>query len=197
MIKDPPVQALRFAAARRSVADASTHGTVGFLTAGEAVRTYVGPQGRVQQRGRCIRGGGLKREALGTGQEATGDPMGLLSRMTSRAVIQIQSRQLNRPVRVIVGRDFASRLRGMMLRPDLAPDTGMLPEGRHDARGGSSVHIFFVPLDLAIFWTSSNMLVADKVLARSRHPAYMPRHPVQYVPELEADGLATYEAVTR
>lgn len=113
--------------------------------------------------------------------------------MTTLAVIQNQTRELTRPVRVLVCRDFASRLQGMMFRPGLAPDAGMLLVGRDDARWGSAIHMFFVPLDLAIFWISSSMLVVDKVLARAWHPAYVPRHPAMYVLELKADQLAAYE----
>jgi uncharacterized membrane protein (UPF0127 family) len=53
--------------------------------------------------------------------------------------------------------------------------------------------MFFVPFDLAVFWINSDLVVVDKVIAKSWRPAYMSRADAQYTLELHPDRFGDYE----
>jgi uncharacterized membrane protein (UPF0127 family) len=71
-----------------------------------------------------------------------------------------------------------------MFRPRLSPDEGLLLVEKQDSRLNTSIHMFFVPFDLAVFWIHSNMTVVDKVIAKSWRPAYFPKADARYTLEL-------------
>ena len=79
---------------------------------------------------------------------------------------------------------FACRLRGLMFRSSLPVDEGLLLDIGHDSRLDSSIHMFFVPFDLAVFWINSELCVVDKVIAKGWHPAYFPAHAARYTLEM-------------
>ncbi|MBI3738069.1 MAG: DUF192 domain-containing protein, partial [Chloroflexi bacterium] len=78
---------------------------------------------------------------------------------------------LNKPIatppRIKFCDSFLCRLRGLMFRSRLFPDEGLLLVIGCDSRADSSIHMFFVPFDLAVFWINSEMEVVDKALAKS------------------------------
>jgi uncharacterized membrane protein (UPF0127 family) len=88
---------------------------------------------------------------------------------------------------------FLCRLRGLMFRSHLGPDAGLLLVGKRDARLDASIHMFFVPFDLAVFWIDTNLTVVDKILARSWRPAYLPKQPACYILELHPRRLDDYQ----
>ena len=47
---------------------------------------------------------------------------------------------------------FLTQLRGLMFRSQLSRDEGLVLVGTRDSRLESSIHMFFVPFDLAVFW---------------------------------------------
>jgi hypothetical protein len=113
--------------------------------------------------------------------------------MTTFAIVQNLSRLIEKPARIRVCDSFACRLRGLMFRPDLPRDEGLLLVGERDARLDSAIHMLFVPFDLAVFWISSGMEVVDKVLARAWRPAYISSRPARYVLEVHPSQYAAYE----
>lgn len=80
-----------------------------------------------------------------------------------------------------------------MFRARLDPDEGLLLAIGRDSRADSSIHMFFVPFDLAVFWINTNMEVVDKVLAKSWHPAYFPARGARYTLEVHPDRFHDYE----
>ncbi|MBI3162216.1 MAG: DUF192 domain-containing protein [Anaerolineales bacterium] len=103
------------------------------------------------------------------------------------------SRNLEKPARVGYCDSFACRLRGLMFRPLLDPDDGLLLVEKRDSRLDTSIHMFFVPFDLAVFWINSDMTVVDKVIAKSWKPAYFPKADARYTLEIHPDRWADYE----
>jgi uncharacterized membrane protein (UPF0127 family) len=87
---------------------------------------------------------------------------------------------------------FLCRLRGLMFRSRLALDEGLLLVQSRDSRLDSSIHMFFVPFDLAVFWINSKMEVVDKVIAKSWRPAYFPKAEAKYVLEIHPDRFNNY-----
>lgn len=80
-----------------------------------------------------------------------------------------------------------------MFRSRLARDEGLVLVIGRDSRADSSIHMFFVPFDLAVFWINSEMEVVDKVLAKSWRPAYFPAKAARYTLEIHPDRIEDYE----
>ena len=96
------------------------------------------------------------------------------------------------PARVGYCDSFLCRLRGLMFRSRLALDEGLLLVQSRDSRLDSSIHMFFVPFDLAVFWINAKMEVVDKVIARSWRPAYFPKTKAKYILEIHPDRFNDY-----
>ncbi len=79
-----------------------------------------------------------------------------------------------------------------MFRKGLAVDEGLLLGLPRDSRLDSSIHMFFVPFDLAIFWINSEMRVVDKLIAKSWRPAYFPAQAACYTLEVHPDRFSDY-----
>ena len=103
------------------------------------------------------------------------------------------SRTLSQPARVGYCDSFLCKLRGLMFRPRLDPDDGLLLVEKRNSRLDTSIHMFFVPFDLAVFWINSDMTVVDKVLAKSWKPAYFPKADAKFTLEIHPDRWADYE----
>jgi uncharacterized membrane protein (UPF0127 family) len=84
-----------------------------------------------------------------------------------------------------------------MFRPSLSPDEGLLLAQERDSRLDSSIHMLFVPFDLAVFWIDSSLTVVDKVIARSWRPAYLSRRPARYVLEIHPQRWGEYQVGDR
>lgn len=107
--------------------------------------------------------------------------------------IQNLSRILEKPATVGYCDSFTCKLRGLMFRPRLDLDNGLLLVEKRNSRLETSIHMFFVPFDLAVIWINSDMTVVDKVLAKSWKPAYFPKADAQYTLEIHPDRWADYE----
>ncbi|MCQ3937406.1 MAG: hypothetical protein DPW18_10205 [Chloroflexi bacterium] len=103
------------------------------------------------------------------------------------------SKRIEQPARVGYCDSFLCRLRGLMFRKRLAPDEGLLLVEKRDSRLDTSIHMFFVPFDLAVFWIHSDMTVVDKVLAKSWKPAYFPKSDAKYTLEIHPDRWGDYD----
>lgn len=103
------------------------------------------------------------------------------------------TRSLSTPATVGFCDTFLCRLRGLMFRSALGLDEGLLLVEARDSRLDSSIHMFFVPFDLAVFWIDSSMTVVDKVIAKSWKPAYLPKAPARYILEVHPERWGDYE----
>lgn len=100
---------------------------------------------------------------------------------------------INQPARVGYCDSFLCRLRGLMFRSRLPLDEGLLLVEKRDSRLDTSIHMFFVPFDLAVFWINSDMTVVDKVIAKSWRPAYFPKADAKFTLEIHPDRWGDYE----
>jgi len=80
-----------------------------------------------------------------------------------------------------------------MFRHQIRTDEGLLLVGGRDSRIDASIHMLFVPFDLAVVWINSAMDVVDKALARRWHPVYVPARPARFILEVHPDLLSTYD----
>src|SRR5512136_900125 len=113
--------------------------------------------------------------------------------MSAYIVVHNQSRSIPDPPRIQRCESFVCRLRGLMFRSSLAVHEGLLLTIARDSRMDSSIHMFFVPFDLAVFWINSELEVVDKVLAKSWRPAYFPRRSACYTLEIHPDHFGDYD----
>ena len=112
--------------------------------------------------------------------------------MASYLVVHNLAHPIQDPPRIQLCTSFACRLRGLMFRSRLGADEGLLLGISRDSRVDSSIHMFFVPFDLAVFWINSEMRVVDKLIARSWRPAYFPAQAARYTLEVHPDRLGDY-----
>lgn len=103
------------------------------------------------------------------------------------------NRMIEQPARVGFCDSFSCRLRGLMFRKRLELNEGLLLVEKRDSRLDTSIHMFFVPFDLAVFWINSEMKVVDKIIAKSWHPAYFPKADARYTLEIHPQRFGDYE----
>jgi len=103
------------------------------------------------------------------------------------------NRVLVNPARVGYCDSFLCKLRGLMFRPRLDPDEGLLLVEKRDSRLDTSIHMLFVPFDLAVFWINSDMVVVDKIIAKSWKPAYFPKSDAKFTLEIHPNRWGDYE----
>ena len=108
-------------------------------------------------------------------------------------IVHNLARPIQQPARVGFCDSFLCRLRGLMFRARLERDVGLLLVERRDSRLDTSIHMFFVPFDLAVFWINSEMTVVDKVIAKSWHPVYISKAGARYTLEIHPDRFGDYE----
>ena len=107
-------------------------------------------------------------------------------------VVQNLAKALASPPRVGYCDSFLCRLRGLTFRSAIGTDEGLLLAESRDSRLNSSIHMFFVPFDLAVFWIDSGMTVVDKVLAKSWRPAYLPKEQAKYTLEIHPSRMEDF-----
>lgn len=113
--------------------------------------------------------------------------------MTSFVFVEKPNAAIEHRARIRVCASFACRLRGLMFSRQLRSDQGLLLVGSRDSRIDASIHMLFVPFDLAVVWISSAMDVVDKTLARRWHPVYVPARPARFILEVHPDLLSAYD----
>jgi uncharacterized membrane protein (UPF0127 family) len=103
------------------------------------------------------------------------------------------NKMIDQPARVGYCDSFICKLRGLMFRSRLPLDEGLLLVEKRDSRIDTSIHMLFVPFDLAVFWINSEMIVVDKIIAKSWRPAYFPKADARFTLEIHPDRLGDYE----
>jgi uncharacterized membrane protein (UPF0127 family) len=113
--------------------------------------------------------------------------------MSKTISLEVKNKKLDRGLRLKYCDTFLTQLRGLMFRPRLAPDEGLVLVGTRDSRLESSIHMFFVSFDLTVLWVNSDMKVVDKILARSWRPMYVSKQPAKYVVEIHPERWGEFE----
>jgi uncharacterized membrane protein (UPF0127 family) len=113
--------------------------------------------------------------------------------MPRLVIVQNLTRKIENPPHAGYCDSFPCRLRGLMFRSQLGLDEGLLLVEKRDSRIDTSIHMFFVPFDLAVFWINSEMTVVDKIIAKSWHPAYFPKADAKYTLEIHPNRIGDYE----
>ncbi len=117
--------------------------------------------------------------------------------MPSYIIVQNKDRRIVSPARIQMCSSFVCRLRGLMFRSRLDLNDGLLLQMPNESRIDSSIHMFFVPFALAVFWVNTGMEVVDKVIAKPWRPAYLLARPARFVLEIHPQRFSDYEVDQR
>ncbi len=96
------------------------------------------------------------------------------------------------PLKLGICDDFFSRLRGLMFTGSIPPDGGLLFINPSDDRINSAIHMFFMNIDLAIFWADSNGQIVDKIYAHRWKTMAAPQKNARYILETHVDRMSEY-----
>lgn len=91
--------------------------------------------------------------------------------------------------RVRLCRGFGRKLLGLMFRRRLDPDEGALLAYDRPSTVQTSIHMFFVPFPLGVFWLDAEGRVVDRVRALPWRPYYASAAPACCVLELHPAAL--------
>jgi uncharacterized membrane protein (UPF0127 family) len=78
---------------------------------------------------------------------------------------------------------FGSKLRGLMFRGAIDPDEGLVLAETRSSIAATSIHMFFVPFDIAAVWLDERHQVVHKTLAKAWRPYYASPQAARYVLE--------------
>jgi uncharacterized membrane protein (UPF0127 family) len=114
-------------------------------------------------------------------------------------IIRIENKDQPLPatLQAVVCDRFLCRLRGLMFRYSLPTNKGLLLVSARDSQPGTSIHMLFVFMDLAIIWINSEYTVVNTILARSWHGAYAPHSPARYILEIHPSRINEFKIGNR
>lgn len=85
---------------------------------------------------------------------------------------------------------FGSKLRGLMFRRSIDPAEGLVLAETRSSIAATSIHMFFVPFDIAAIWLDDQFQVVHLALAKSWHPYYASPTAARYVLEASPEFLS-------
>jgi uncharacterized membrane protein (UPF0127 family) len=107
----------------------------------------------------------------------------------STAAVRVVGSGTVRARRIRVCRGFGGKFLGLMFRRSIATDEGALLVYDRPSKVETSIHMFFVPFPLGVFWLDSRGIVVDRVRALPWRPFYASGVPANYVLELHPMAL--------
>lgn len=87
---------------------------------------------------------------------------------------------------------FWLKFRGLMFKPSLGEHEGILIDEVRENRMNTSIHMFFMRMEIVVVWIDSRYNVIDVQLARPWRPFYMPSAPARYVLETHPARLKDF-----
>ncbi len=78
---------------------------------------------------------------------------------------------------------FGTKLRGLMFRRSIADDEGLVLAESRSSIAATSIHMFFVPFDIAAIWLDDDARIVHTALAKAWHPYYASPRSARYVLE--------------
>ena len=113
--------------------------------------------------------------------------------MPKTVTIRNHNKTITEPLQIKYCDTFFAQLRGFTFRSHIERGEGLLLVGKRDSRIDSSIHMLFVPFDLAVIWINADLKVVGKILARAWRPAYFPKQPAKYALEIHPERWADFE----
>ncbi len=113
----------------------------------------------------------------------------LIRECENSAAVRIVSTGAVLARRIRLCRGFGGKFLGLMFRRSIATDEGALLVYDRPSKVETSIHMFFVPFPLGVFWLDSRGIVVDRVRALPWRPFYASGVPANYVLELHPMAL--------
>ena len=107
--------------------------------------------------------------------------MGLQGIIVGMKVVNVQGETLLQHVKWCAS--FGAKLRGLMFRRSIAADEGLVLAENRSSIAATSIHMFFVPFDIAAIWLDDDRRVVHTTLAKAWHPYYASPRSARYVLE--------------
>jgi len=82
---------------------------------------------------------------------------------------------------------FFCHFKGLQLVRRLPANQGLLFVTNHEGRAHTTIHMFFMFINIAVIWLDAKGNVVDKKLAKPWRPAYAPAAPAQYFLEANVE----------
>ena len=79
---------------------------------------------------------------------------------------------------------FFTKLRGLMFRKEIHPNSGLILSENSESILNTSIHMLFMNFDITAIWINKDWLIVDKRLARKWRLAYISSVPALHVLEL-------------
>jgi len=111
----------------------------------------------------------------------------------NEAFVENLTQSVSTPLKVRICDSFFDRLVGFMFSSSVKENEGLLFRGTRESRIDSSVHMFFMNFDLAIFWADRSLRVVDKILARRWKTIAFPASPAQFIIEAHPNRYSEFQ----
>jgi uncharacterized membrane protein (UPF0127 family) len=121
----------------------------------------------------------------------------LIRSLGRTAAVRVSPRGREVARRIRLCRGFGSKFLGLMFRTSLSEEEGALLVYSRTSRAQTSIHMFFVPFPIGVFWLDEEGRIVDRVKALPWRPYYAPAKPARYVLELHPGALDILHAGDR
>lgn len=98
----------------------------------------------------------------------------------------------NTNIQAQVADTFFTKLRGLMFRKEIHPNSGLILSENSESILNTSIHMLFMNFDITAIWINKDWLVVDKHLAKKWHLAYVSHVPALHVLELHASQFENF-----
>jgi uncharacterized membrane protein (UPF0127 family) len=112
--------------------------------------------------------------------------------MLKHVLLQNCAAPLEQPIKVAYCDSFFCRLAGLMFKPSLETQAGLLMVQTTEDRINAAIHMLFMNFDITVVWMDHNLKVVDIKLARKWRPAYTPARAAKYVLEIHPDHFTNF-----
>ncbi len=106
--------------------------------------------------------------------------------------VRNHTHMLSRPLRVRLCASVWCRFWGLMFRPHLDSEEGLLFQWSRPGRWSTAIHMWGMRFPLTLVWLDAHRRVVDVRLGRPWRTVAVPRHPAQYVLELHVSRLSEF-----
>lgn len=92
---------------------------------------------------------------------------------------------------------FWCKFKGLMFRSSIPYNEGILFVEKNESVLNTSIHMFFMFMDIAVAWINEKHEIVDVQLAKKWHPFYGPQKPAKFVLEAHPDWIKHFKVGTK
>jgi len=88
---------------------------------------------------------------------------------------------------------YWKRLKGLMFKPSLNINEGILLVEKKSTITGSAIHMFFMNFEIAVVWLDDQLRVVDTTIAKRWRPYYAPIQPAKFTLETHISHISDFK----